>query len=100
MIEYKIKLTNQFIGELDRIYNYIYFSLNSPITATKLYYKIKNSILNLNFYPERFPILNNTKTLRKLLINNYIIIYKINNKTNDVFILHIFHGNQNYLNKL
>ena len=33
-------------------------------------------------------------------VNKYIIIYEVNNDKKDVLILRIFHGSQNYFNKL
>lgn len=100
MINYGINLSNQFREELDNIYNYIRFSLASPQTANKIYNNIKNAILSLTFYLERHAKISSMGDFRKLLINNYVVIYQIDNNSRQVFILHIFHGNQNYFNKL
>lgn len=100
MISYEINLSNQFREELDNIYNYICFYLGSPQTANKIYHKTKNSILSLTFYPERYSKISSIGDFRKLLINHYVVIYQINNSSSQVFILHIFHGSQNYLNNL
>ncbi len=105
MDEYKINLTLQFQDELDKIYYYIYYSLHAPKTANKLHQKIKKSVYSLNFSPERYSKiygLNNLKNenIRKMPVDNYIIIYQVNNLSRQVFILHIFHGKQNYFNQL
>ena len=104
MNKYSVNLTSQFNKELKDIYEYIYYSLSSPQTANKLYFKIKNSILNLKFFPESYPkiIFNNSKehNLRKMIVNKFVIIFKVQNISNEVFILHIFHGSQNYIDKL
>ena len=104
MNKYSINLTSQFNEELKNIYEYIYYTLSSPQTANKLYFKIKNSILSLESFPDSYPkiIFNNSKehNFRKLIINKYVIIFKVQNVSNEVFILHIFHGSQNYIDKL
>jgi len=104
MNEYFIHTTSQFNEEFDRIYHYINFYLHSPRAANKFYFKIKKSILSLNFFPERFPKVPSVNyqnhNLRKLIIDKYIIIYEVQNNSNEVFILHIFHGSQNYLTRL
>jgi len=99
MNKFEIFFSSTFKEELDNIYNYIYSSLNSPITAVKFYKMVKNSIQNLDFFPERFPKIE-LYNLRKLTIKNFIIIYKIDEKAEQIYILHIFHGNQDYFNKL
>lgn len=101
MNEYLVHLTSQFSEEFDKIYYYIYSSFHSPLTANKFYSKIKDSILSLNFFPERYPRISvknlNNHNLRKMIIENYIIVYEVQNTSNEVFILHIFHSKQNYL---
>lgn len=101
MIKYSINLTLQFKRELEEIYNYIFFSLSSPKAATNLYLKIKNSILTLDLFPERYSKISVTNfqkhNLRKLVIDNYIVIYDIDSMKYQVFILHIFHCKQDYL---
>lgn len=83
MNKYKVNLTSQFIEELDKI---LYFSLYSQKTVKKLYDKIKNSVLSLDFSPERYFRISNMKkyknlNIRRLPIDNYIIIYEVNNNT-------------------
>ena len=66
--------------------------------------KIRNKILSLQYLPERYSRIFKSKfknrNLRKLLINNFVIIYEVRNDTYQIFILHIFNKYQNYLNKL
>lgn len=101
MIKYEIITTDTFEKELQNIFHYINFHMQEPIIAKNLYNKIINSISKLNYFPERYFKLKNCKTanVHRLIVNNYVIIYKISS-LNHVYILHIFHGNQNYLNLL
>lgn len=105
MIKYSIIHTPQFKREARNIYQYFCFSLHSPQTGQKLFKKISNIIFHLDLFPERYskvfiPNKLQNRNLRKIPINNYIIIYEVDNYNHNVFILHIFHGKQNYLDKL
>ena len=104
MNKYNIKTTKAFEEELLDIYRYIADNLQEPKIANEKYKKIKNKILSLQYLPERYSRIFKSKfknrNLRKLLINNFVIIYEVRNDTYQIFILHIFNKNQNYLNKL
>lgn len=99
---YKIITTSNFEIEFQKIYNYISFNLKEPLVARKFYSKIISSITSLNYFPERYPkfsdFKNHNSNIRKIIVNNYIIIYQIKNDSHKIFILHIFHCRQNYLN--
>ena len=104
MNKYNIKTTKAFEEELLNIYSYIADYLQEPKIANEKYKKIRNKILTLQYLPERYSRIFKSKfkniNLRKLLINNFVIIYEVRNDTYQIFILHIFNKNQNYLNKL
>lgn len=100
---YLIITMPQFEEELCKIYFYLYFSLYSPQTADNLISKVYQEISKLDLFPERYSkisITNNPKfkNLRKLPIDKYVIIYEVDNFLRKVYVLHIFHGRQNYLN--
>ena len=62
-------------------------------------YSILKKVYSLDFLPNRFPNLNLTNNnFKKLYFNNFIILYKINDKSKQIYVLHIFHKNQDYLN--
>ena len=71
------------------------------MVAKKFYQKVLNSLATIEIFPERNSklYLNNT-VYRKVNIDKYIIIYQVLKIPKQVIILHIFHGNQNYLNLL
>lgn len=98
---YKIITTSNFETEFLKIYNYIRLNLKEPLIANKFYSKIFSSITSLNYFLERYPkfsyFKNHNSNIRKLIVDKYVIIYQVNNNSNEVFILHIFHCSQNYL---
>ena len=100
--KYIITFSNYFYDEIKYIFDYINFRLKEPVIAKDLYNKIIYSIYSLEYFPQRYPKINNFKNqnFHKLIVSNYIIIYEIDNSLNQVLILHIFHNTQNYLNFL
>ena len=80
--KYTIFLTTTFKEELNEIIYYIKYNLKEPSIAKNLYKKIINEISSLQFMPFRHKLIeyknNNSKnTLRKFLINNYVIIFEV-----------------------
>jgi len=102
MKKYNVYLTKTFKEELRNIIKYINNSLKEPNISKKLHSKIIYSIYSLETFPFRFSKLNNSSIInvRKMKIGKYIVIYHINSLNNTVYILHIFHTSQNYLDKI
>ena len=100
MKEYNVILQPQFLEELEAI---LYFFSNSYLAKHKLYIEIRNIVLSLSIFPERYSkITKNIKkyNVRKLPFNKYVIIYEVDNEKNEINILHIFSKKQDYLNQI
>lgn len=99
--KYKIYISNQAEIELNRILDYIEYELLEPIIARNLFTKIKATILELENFPEKFPIVKSKyifrENVRKCNVNNYIIIYSIDKKLKKVNISHIFYAKKNWM---
>ena len=102
MTQYKIISTDIFEQELQNIYYYICFYLKEPIIAARICNQVRSSLSKLNHFPEGYSKLENSKNnnLSRLIIKNYIIVYEVNRIKKEVYVLHIFHNTQNYLNLL
>ncbi|MCI9063804.1 MAG: type II toxin-antitoxin system RelE/ParE family toxin [Clostridia bacterium] len=80
--------TSTFKKELQNIIYYIKYKLESPFLADNFYKIVINKISSLKFMPERYmKILNRNRkrNLRRLPINNYVVIYEIDNNTRSSF---------------
>ena len=102
MKEYRIILEPQFKEELDSI---LYLFSHSSASRKKLHTEIKNTVLSLEIFPERYHKMRETKNIqeeniRKLPINKFIEVYQVDNENNQVNILHIFSQKQDYLNQI
>lgn len=100
MKEYSIILQPQFFEELEVI---LYFFQDRHTTKRKIYAEVRNTVSSLSIFPERYSKINdkfNTKNVRKLTINKYVVIYEVNKDKQEVNILHIFSQKQDYLNQI
>jgi addiction module RelE/StbE family toxin len=98
IIEYSKEAKQDLIG----IKQYIKYNLQEPEIAEKLISKIRNEINNLKLNPEIFTIIDDDfikkLELRKLIVDNYIVFYKI--KNNNIEIVRIMYGKRNWINLL
>lgn len=84
--------------DLDKIFAYIYNDLSNPKAAIDLIDDFRKSFNNLCYFPESNPLVNNEyvkdKSLRKLLIKNYIVFYRI--RGYEIQIVRVLYGMSNY----
>ena len=98
---YKVIFTETAEIELDGIYDYISRTLLSEDSANRLMEKIEESTLRLEVFPESCSIaegyvINNIQ-YRKLIVDNYILLYNVDKDIRQVNIIHAFYGRRNYL---
>jgi len=98
---YKIMFTETAEIELDGIYDYISRTLLSENSARKFMEKIEEKTLKLEIFPKSCSITDgytiNGVQYRKLIVDNYILLYHIDENKKQVNIIHIFYGRKNYL---
>lgn len=84
--------------DLDKIFAYIYKDLSNPKAAIDLIYAFREAFDNLRYFPESNPLVYNEyvkdKSLRKLLIKNYIAFYRISGY--EIQIVRVLYGMSNY----
>lgn len=96
--DYRLKIYPLAQLDLDNIINYIYNDLSNPKAAIDLMNSFHKSFENLRYFPESNPLVNNEyvkdKTLRKLLVKNYIAFYRI--RENEIQIVRVLYGMSDY----
>lgn len=103
--KYKVILTAKAREDLREIYDYISKSLMAEKAANNLVNKIQENILSLEDMPEMYSIVDINKDreqqkYRKIVINNYVAIYRVNKENRLVYIVRIVYGGRNYLNEI
>ena len=98
--KYSLKLTPRANKDLEEIYNYISKELHAEESATKILAKIETSIMTL----KKFPLSCNyvadeflrLKGYRKLIVDNYIAFYIVNEEKEYIVVMRVLYGRQKY----
>lgn len=102
--KYKVIITDITLREIQKIYSYISEELFASKVAESLLKKVQKAILGLEFHPDRYVIedqySNNDRTYHKIIIDNFLILYRINYNDKKVYILHMFYSGSNYKMKI
>lgn len=100
MDEYTVKIYPRAIRNLDKIYEYIAIDKLSPENAKGQTLRIKDAILSLDTFPEshqdRIEGRYAGKGYKQLLIDNYIVIFRIDNKYKIVYVVTIQYQGRNF----
>lgn len=100
--EYKIKFTPVAEEDLDQIYEYIFKKLFAETAANNLIEKIETGIMKLKQFPFSCSCvldeLLKTRGYRRLIVDNYIVFYLVNEAEKQVVIMRILYGASDYEN--
>ena len=88
---YSLKLTPKASEDLDKIYSYISKELYAEKAVKNLLEKIETSIMRLKDFP-----FSCNYVVDKLIIDNYIAFYLVNQKEQQVIIMRVLYGRQEY----
>ena len=102
MKRYNIEYSKESKQDLIGIKQYIKYSLQEPEIAKKLISKIRKEINNLKDNPEIYTIIDDDiikkLEIRKLIVDNYIVFYRI--KDDKIQIVRVMYGRRNWINLL
>jgi addiction module RelE/StbE family toxin len=97
---YEIILTDTAKEELEEIYEYISKNLYAVDSANRLMNKIEENILRLEKNPYsciEVRIKLHNELYRKLVVDNYIALYEVEEKHKQVVIYRVLYGKRDYL---
>ena len=99
MSKYNVKINPKAIRELDSIYEYIASEKSAPENAKGQVDRIKKAILNLDTFPQSHQDRNEGryagKGYRQLLIDNYIVIFRIDEINKIVYVVTVQYQGRN-----
>lgn len=100
MDRYLVKLLPKAYRDLEQIYNYISENLMEKNTALNMVKTIENTILSLDEFPHRGSERKigkySKKGYRQLIIKNFSIIYRIDEKNKYVIIVTVKYAHNNF----
>ena len=81
MDKYEVKITDEALADMEKIYEYIATQLLAPENAMGQYNRIADAILKLNVMPERFRVMDSepehSMGLRRMLVDNFSVFYVV-----------------------
>ena len=84
--------------DMKQIFDYIAIELCNPTAAIGQINDFEKAFDNVCTFPESCPYINNEyvkdKSLRKLIVNNYIVFYRV--KDNEIQVVRVLYGMRNY----
>ena len=99
MENYEVKYSTQAINDLKGIHAYIKYNLASSINAQKQTKRIRDAIRELDSFPNRYPLVEFESWaeigMHKLIVDNYVVLYFVNDETHIVDISRIFYSGRN-----
>lgn len=99
MDKYKVMINPRAIRELDNIYKYIANGKLAPENAKGQVDRIKKAVLSLDTFPQSHQERNEGryagKSYRQLLIDNYIVIFRIDEPHKTVYVVTIQYQGRN-----
>lgn len=99
MDKYKVKINPKAIQELAGIYEYIAMEKLAPENAKGQVDRIKNAILKLDIFPhahqERIEGRYARKGYRQLVVDNYLVIFRIDEVAKIVYVVTIQYQGRN-----
>ncbi|NBK96895.1 MAG: type II toxin-antitoxin system RelE/ParE family toxin [Erysipelotrichia bacterium] len=101
---YKIIMSKSAEYDLAQTLHYLAVKLCNPTAATNFANKMESSLDLLSEQPKIYA-LSNQKYLNKLgyhkcVIDHYVMLYRISEQKQEVIILRIFYGRQDYIKYL
>jgi len=102
--KYRVKFSPSAGEEMDKIYQYIFDTLNAPMAAENLIEEIEKKTMRLERMPYSCPAVDDellkAKGYRKLVVNNYIALYVVSEHEKIVTIMHVVYSASNYLENI
>jgi len=99
MKEWNVIVAEPAESDIDGVYNYIANTLFEPVTAWRQTERIREAVSSLEEMPERGSLLQNepwrSRGLRRLIVDNYSIIYEIQESSDTVAVVAVLYSKRN-----
>ena len=104
MNKYITQYSEEAKQDLIEIKRYIKYNLQEPDIANKLISKIKKAIEDIKNNPEVYAIIDDDfikkLEIRKIIVDNYVIFYRIKSNTIEIVRVRVIYGRRNWIKLL
>ena len=101
---YEVDFTEDCRDEIRDIYKYISESLVAEEAAKRLMKKMRDNVMELAEFPRKYVKLpkndKRKREFRRMVINNYVILYTIDEGRKKIYVSHMYYGKRNYTDNL
>ena len=77
-----------------------YLSDFSITTAETFLRELKDKIERLTETPLIYPKIDSYREYRKIVVGNYVVVYELEEQTEEIIIIRVVHGKRNYQENL
>jgi plasmid stabilization system protein ParE len=97
---YRLRIMPKAAEYIDNIFVYISNTLHNPQAAGKLMAEIEAAFMTLKNIPYAYPACVNEylqkKNYRKLIVNNYIAFYIVQEENKSTMVMRVLYGQRDY----
>lgn len=99
MKKWNITVLPEFRDDIRNIYSYISNELLELASAKNMADRILKAVASLSEMPLRYPLYEKepwqSRGLRKMSVENYVVFYLTNEESSTVIVLHVFYAGRN-----
>ncbi len=96
--DHRLKIFPLAQSDMDAIFAYVSENLKNPTAAIGLIEDFEKAFAAVRAFPESCPLVNNEyvadKTLRKLIVNNYIAFFRV--RGDEIQVVRVLYGMSDY----
>lgn len=93
---YQVNLSNAANRDLRNIFEYIFYELKAPQSASGMLDKLEKAVLSLEKMPNRYKVIERepwtSRKVRLMPVGNYVVIYHVDDNKYEVNIMRIIYG--------
>ena len=98
---YEIEFTEDGTDEIREIYEYISKNLVNEDAAKRLMRKMRKNVMDLAESPKIYAKIKKKdrmkREFRRMVVDNFIVLYTIDENKKTIYISHMYYGRRNYL---
>ncbi len=102
MNRYSVIITDEALGDMDELYEYIAIVKQAPDNAIGQYNRIADAILTLDEFPDRFALFDSepehSMGIHRMVVDNYLVCYVIDSEV--VTVTNVLYGASDIHNRL
>ena len=102
--EYKVRITDYALEQLQQIQRYIAFSLQAPDTAVKWRTRMQKELAALSRFPAQIPLTEeepwHSEGIHKMAVGKHLVYFWINEMTGEVWVTAVVYGSRDQRQQL